>query len=87
LLTLRSGSASLYTGGLKHRVLEVTVHPRYTRFSEDYDVAIIRVIYFVLFEEKKLNVSDLRYETLLKFLLDHPQSLFPNQVANWTREL
>jgi hypothetical protein len=44
-LSLRSGSASLYTGGLKHRVVQVTVHPRYTKFSEDYDVAIIKVFF------------------------------------------
>ncbi|GLH10727.1 Achelase-2, partial [Gryllus bimaculatus] len=41
-LSLRSGTASSTTGGRKHQVEEIIVHPDYHPGTLDYDVAIIK---------------------------------------------
>ncbi|XP_059485509.1 trypsin-7-like [Neocloeon triangulifer] len=42
-LSLKAGSSNLYTGGTKHSVVKIVVHSQYTDFSEDYDLAILKV--------------------------------------------
>jgi hypothetical protein len=82
-LSLRSGSSSLYTGGFKHRVVQVTVHPKYTKFSEDYDVAIIKVYFSSWLYVKSFSSCVLRYATFLRLLLNRRQSPSLRQVQNW----
>ncbi|XP_065331508.1 trypsin-like [Cloeon dipterum] len=42
-ISLRAGSSALYSGGTRHDVEVALVHPLYTQYKQDYDVAILKV--------------------------------------------
>ncbi|CAB3361304.1 Hypothetical predicted protein [Cloeon dipterum] len=74
-ISLRAGSSALYSGGTRHDVEVALVHPQYTQYKQDYDVAIlkVRIFDYVTF----VNLFD-----NLNFLLQVKQPFILNEFSS-----